>query len=190
MTLSPSQPNIAILVASGFEENHITAVQRQLTQAQLAYRIIAPEQGLVNGWQGGSWGHYFTVDAQIGTAMGSDYEILILAGGERGTAKLKENPHTRRIVNHFLEAGKPVAAIGSGVGLLALSPKSAGLSVSASADVQADLKAAQLEILPESLATDGVVLTADGSDVEGWVEALMSLISAANEVAAGEQAAA
>ncbi len=178
---SQAQPAIAILVASGFEENHITAVQRHLTKAQLSYRIIAPEQGLVNGWQDKAWGHYFTVDEQISSAMGSDFDLLILPGGERGVAKLKENPHTRRIVNHFLEAGKPIAAIGSGVGLLALSPKSAGLAVSASADVQAELRAAQVEVLAEPQSLDGAVLTADGGAVEPWVEALDGLIASVAE---------
>lgn len=176
MTLSQVQPMIAILVAGGFDENHITAVQKTLTKAKKTYKIVAPEQGLVNGWQGNAWGHYFTVDEQIGSAMGSDYDILILPGGERGVAKLKTTPHTRRIVNHFLEAGKPVAAIGSGVGLLALSAKSAGLSVAASEDVKAELIAAQIEVSPESLVQEGQLLTSDGSDIEGWVEAMMALV--------------
>lgn len=190
MTLSQVQPHIAILVASGFEENHITAVQRQLTQAKIPYKMIAPEQGLVNGWQDSGWGHYFTVDEQIGTAMGSDYEILVLIGGERGVAKLKENPHTRRIVNHFLEASKPVASIGAGVLLLALSPKSAGLSVSAPDDIAEELESAQLVVLEKDLSLDGVVLTADGSHVKAWVEGLMDLVSVAQEAMDAEQEAA
>lgn len=176
MTLSQVQSGIAILIANGFDENHITNVQKSLTKAQLSYKIVAPEQGLVNGWQDKAWGHYFTVDEQIGNAMGSDFELLILPGGERGVAKLKANPHARRIVNHFLEAGKPIAAIGSGVGLLALSPKSAGLTVSAAADVVEDLKAAQVEVVAEALSSDGMILTADGSSIEGWVDGLMDLI--------------
>ncbi len=178
MSLLPGQPKIAILVAGGFDENHITAVQKTLTKAKKTYKIVAPEQGLVNGWQGNAWGHYFTVDEQISMAMGSDYDVLIIPGGERGTAKLKANPHTRRIVNHFLEAGKPVAAIGSGVGLLALSAKSAGLSVCASSDAVDELKAAQAEILAESKTQDGALLTADGSDVESWVGAIMEMVAA------------
>ncbi len=177
MTLSQVQPMIAILVAGGFDENHITAVQKALTKAKKTYKIVAPEQGLVNGWQGSSWGHYFTVDEQIGSAMGSDYDMLIIPGGERGVAKLKSTPHTRRIINHFLEAGKPVAAIGSGVGLLALSAKSAGLSIAASEDVKAELVAAQAEIMSEPKTQDGSVLTANGSDVESWVESMMEMVA-------------
>jgi len=190
MTLSTVQPSIAILVASGFEEGHITAIQRRLTQEKLSFAMIAPEQGLVNGWQENAWGHYFTVDAQIATAMGSDYEMLILVGGERGVAKLKENPHTRRIVNHFLEAGKPVAAIGSGVGLLALSAKSAGLSVCAADDVYADLKAAQVEIAAETQVIDGTVLTADGSDIDAWTAGLLDMAAMRAPAEEEEQVAA
>lgn len=177
MTTQLANPSIAILVANGFDENHITAVQRSMTKDSKTYKIIAPEQGLVNGWQDTAWGHYFTVDESLSTAMGSDYDVLILVGGERGVAKLKGNLHTRRIINHFLEASKPIAAIGAGVGLLALSPKSAGLSVSASDDVKLDLKAAQVEVVAENLAVDGAIVTADGSDIEAWIEGVMNLVN-------------
>lgn len=176
MTTQLANPSIAILVANGFDENYITAVQRAMTTEKLAYKMIAPEQGLVNGWQNNAWGHYFAVDENISSAMGSDYDFLILIGGERGTAKLKTNLHTRRIVNHFLDAGKPVAAIGSAVGLLALSTKSAGLNVSVSADSRNDLTAAQLIVSADAQTQDGPVLSADGSDVEAWVEAVMKMI--------------
>ena len=177
MTTQLALPSIAILVANGFDENHITLVQRAMTKEKLGYKIVAPEQGLVNGWQDNAWGHYFTVDEQISAAMGSDYDILILIGGERGTAKLKSNLHTRRIVNHFLEAGKPVAAIGSGVDLLCLSTKSAGLQVCAPQAIADALSSAGIALAEEDHMLDGVVLTADGTDVEAWVASVMALVA-------------
>jgi len=173
MTTMIANPGIAILVANGFDETHITAVQRAMTKDKKTYKIVAPEQGLVNGWQDNAWGHYFTVDESLSSAMGSDYDLLILIGGERGVAKLKANPHTRRIVNHFLEAEKPIAAIGFSVGLLALSTKSAGLTVSGADAVHDDLDAGKMIVSIDAVSQDGVVLTADGSDVEAWVAALM-----------------
>lgn len=176
--MTHANPSIAILVANGFDENNITAVQRALTKEKISFKIVAPEQGLVNGWQDNAWGHYFTVDEMIGSAMGSDYDILFLIGGERGVAKLKGNLHTRRIINHFLEAAKPVAAIGAGVSLLALSPKAAGLSVAAPAACEAELKTAQMEIVAEAQALDGSVLTSDGSNIDAWIEAALAQIAA------------
>ncbi len=177
MTTPLANSSIAILIANGFEEDQITAVQRILTKEKLPYKVIAPEQGLVNGWQNNSWGHYFTVDEQIGSAMGSDYEVLVLIGGSRGVEKLKTNPHTRRIINHFLEAGKPVAALGEAAALLAMSPKSAGLTVSCSDEDLKPLEEAEMVLSPEGHHLDGVVLTSNGTDMESWVAGLVELIS-------------
>lgn len=178
MTTTDANPHIALLVANGFDEKHMTAVQRALTKAQWSGKIIAPEQGLVNGWQENAWGHYHTVDEQIGTALGSDFDMLILVGGERGATKLKSNPHTRRIVNHFLEAQKPVAAIETGVSLLALSPKAAGLKVASCNLCVADIEAARMQLVDETQTTDRHVLTNDGTQIESWVESLVSMIEA------------
>jgi protease I len=170
-------PSIAILVANGFDENQVTAVQRTLTNASVKFKIVAPEQGLVNGWQDNAWGHYFTVDEMIANAMGSDYDFLFLIGGERGVAKLKTNPHTRRIVNHFLEAEKPIAAIGAGVELLTLSPKSAALSVSAPEACATALTAAQIERVVEDLTVDRNVLTGAGTDLSAWANKAVDMIA-------------
>lgn len=186
MSLTLADKTIAILAANGFEENHITAIQRVLTKDKVAHKIIAPEQGLVNGWQNNGWGHYFTVDAQINTALGSDFDALVIVGGERGVAKLKTSLHTRRIVNHFLEARKPIAAIGAGVALLALSPHSAGREVSAPAELHDEIKAAGMVAVDEERMTDGTILTASGADLEAWTGAALVLFS---ETAEMEQAA-
>ncbi len=191
MTTKLATPSIAILIANGFDESHITAIQRALTVAELSYHMVAPEQGLVNGWQDNAWGHYFTVDQAISTAMGSDYDGLILIGGERGINKLKENLHARRIVNHFLEARKPVSAIGAGVELLALSPKSAGLSVSATEESKALLGAANMEVMEDSQTQDNAVLTSNGSDVLDWAKKSIIAVQAyVKEIAAQEEEAA
>ncbi|MGE0109096.1 MAG: DJ-1/PfpI family protein [Bdellovibrionales bacterium] len=179
MTMPHEDARIAILIANGFNEPQITAVQRMLTQDKRPHDIIAPEQGLVNSWRDNNWGHHFPVDQQIGTAMGSDYEYLILAGGTAGVEKLKTNPHTRRIINHFLEAKKPVAAIGEGVKLLALSPKSAGLSVAAPESCKEELKASNIELLDAPLHQDETVLTSTGENIEAWTERLTNFFQRA-----------
>lgn len=179
MSTPLADKSIAILAANGFEENHITALQRALTKLKVPYKIVAPEQGLVNGWQNNGWGHYFTVDLMINTAMGSDFDALVLIGGERGVAKLSANPHARRIINHFFEAEKPMAAIGSGVTLLTLSPKCAGLEAAAPAGIHDAVKTANMVVTNEEMTTDRAVLTSTGKDVDAWVDAALTLFSAA-----------
>ncbi|MDP9127114.1 MAG: DJ-1/PfpI family protein [Pseudomonadota bacterium] len=169
MTLMLAGKNIAILVANGFDENQMTEIQRALIKAHAESRTVAPEQGVVNGWQGESWGHYFPVNAQIGTALGSDFDMLVLPGGPRGIAKLKTNAHTRRIINHFIDAGKPVAAIAEGVELLALFGKLEERIIVAPAASRAELEKAGATVIDQPQVIDGNLLTADGTDIQGWV---------------------
>ncbi len=100
---------IAILVANGFEEADMTATQRALAAAGAFAKIISPEPGLVNSWTGEAWGHHFAIDAQLNTALGADYAMLVIPGGTRSIDKLKLTAHTKRFIGSFMAAQKPVA---------------------------------------------------------------------------------
>ncbi|MDR3425004.1 MAG: DJ-1/PfpI family protein [Alphaproteobacteria bacterium] len=181
MTATLAGKSIAILAANGFDENQMTEIQRALTTAKAKFKTVAPEQGVVNGWQKDHWGHYFPVDAQISEALGSDFDFLVIPGGERAIAKLKTNLHTRRIVNHFLEAGKPIAAIGAGALLLALSAKAAGYTVAAPAEGHEELKAAGVIVSEDEMEVCDKVLSSDGADTAAWVVQAMDLFGEVEE---------
>lgn len=175
MTSQMAGKTIAILIANGFDENQMTEIQRALIKVKATVKTIAPENGVVNGWQGAGWGHYFPVDGQIGETLGSDFDMLVIPGGERATAKLKNNLHTRRIINHFIDAEKPVAAIGAGVGLLALASGIKGRTVSASAELSTDLKNAGVSLSEDNLHQDDMLLTSNGEDNAAWIEAALGM---------------
>lgn len=177
MTAVLAGKSIAILAANGFDETQMTEIQRALTGVKATFKTIAPEHGVVNGWQKDHWGHYFPVDVQIGQALGSDFDFLVLPGGERAIAKLQTNLHTKRIVNHFLEAEKPIVAIGAGVALLALSPRSAGFAVSAPVGIQEELRTAGLTISEDHQEVCNVVLTSNGEDIAAWVAQAIELFA-------------
>jgi protease I len=179
MTTTLAGKSIAILAANGFDENQMTEIQRALTTVKAQFKTVAPEHGVVNGWQGDHWGHYFPVDVNISEALGSDFDFLVIPGGERAIAKLKTNLHTRRIVNHFLEAGKPIAATGAGVALLALSARLAGVTVAAPAEIHEELIAAGATISEDMSETCDRVLTATGEDNATWVAEAMELFGEA-----------
>src|SRR3546814_15118488 len=75
---------VAILVANGFEELEMTEPQRALLGAGATLKLVSPEQGLVNGWHGKAWGHYFPIDTQISEALAADFDALLVPGGKRG----------------------------------------------------------------------------------------------------------
>ncbi|MBI4031346.1 MAG: DJ-1/PfpI family protein [Proteobacteria bacterium] len=109
---------VAILVANGFNEAEMIAAQKALMQAGANARIVSPEPGLVNGWNGMEWGHHFAVDAPLSSALGADYAMLVIPGGTRSMDKLKITAHTKRFIGSFMAACKPVAAYNDALQIL------------------------------------------------------------------------
>ena len=100
---------IAIMVASGFIEQHMTTVQKALIAAGAQTSIVSPEIGVANGWHDEGWGHNFFVDEKINDVLPSQFDLLLTPGGERSTQTLMRNAHSKRVIKGMLEAGKPVA---------------------------------------------------------------------------------
>lgn len=109
---------IAILVANGFNQQDFTAVQKVLNSSGAGLKLVSPDQGLVNGWEGSGWGHHFPVDQQLGTALGVDFDILVVPGGQRCMDKLKTTAHTKRFVNSFMVSAKKIVLFSEAVELL------------------------------------------------------------------------
>ena len=127
-----SGKTIAFLVASGFAETEFAGLQRALAKVGARAVTIAPETGLVNGWNEttkttddgktitmGDWGHYHPVDRQLGETLAADLDGVIVPGGTRSLAKLAANLHVGRIVKHAIDSEKPVLLFGEAAALAA-----------------------------------------------------------------------
>lgn len=109
---------IAILVANGFTEQDKTEAQRALIEAGAVTKLVSPDAGLVNGWSGATWGHHYAVDAALSTALSADYDMLVIPGGQRSLDKLKLTAHTKRFINGFMAAEKPVVVYGDALHIM------------------------------------------------------------------------
>lgn len=149
---------IALLVANGFNQQDFTDIQRALTLAGGSLKIISPDQGLVNGWEGTGWGHHFPIDQQLSTALGADFDMLVVPGGQRGLDKLKTTAHTKRFVNSFMMGNKPVAMVGNAVDLLVFAEQISGRVVAAP-DALKDAVTNAGGTVSASPAVDGMLYT-------------------------------
>ena len=101
-------PKIALLAASGVSEKEMTAIARALASQKIRPMVITPETGLIHTWGENTWGHCYPSDAKIEVSLGSDYDRLIIPGGQRHVDKLLTNPHTKRFVSAMMAMKKPV----------------------------------------------------------------------------------
>ncbi len=172
---------VAMLVANGFAEAEMTETQKALVAAGATPKIVSPEVGLVNGWHEGTWGHNFYVEVKPGNVLPSQYDALLVPGGERSVTALAENAHARRIIKGMVDMDKPVGVLSDAVELLARAEAVAGRRVTGSESVRASVESAGGMWSDEPVTTDGRLITAAGDENLGaFIETFVAAIETAS----------
>ena len=113
-----SGQKIAIMVASGFEENNFVEIQKMLMGQNAQLRVISASTGLVQGQTGTKLGMSYPVDSQLSETLAVDYDALIIPSGETHLATLAEELHAARIIKAFLRERMPVLVQGDALNLI------------------------------------------------------------------------
>lgn len=169
---------IAVLMSNGFNEKEFLVIQRAMIDQGASLRIVSTDSGLVNGWDGKGWGHNFAIDAQLNTALGIDYDALIIPGGQRSLDKLKLTAHSRRFIGSFIAAIKPVICMGDAVQLLAHTDHLSGKTVSGPESRKGVIETAGATYSTEAYTLDSTVLTGDteGDHLNAYVMMAVDLM--------------
>ena len=107
-------------------------------------------------------GHNFTLNADFAAVQAADYDALVIPGG-RAPEYRRLNPAVIAIVQHFANAGKPIAAICHGAQLLAAAGVLGGRTCSAYPACAPEVRAAggtYVEIPVDHAHAEGNLVTA------------------------------
>ncbi|MFO1056271.1 MAG: type 1 glutamine amidotransferase domain-containing protein [Dongiaceae bacterium] len=102
---------VAILATDGFEQAELERPLEALRQAGATAEVVAPGPGEIQGMEHDKKGRRIAVDRTLGAARPEDYQALVLPGGVANPDKLRMQPAAVAFVRHFVESGKPIAAI-------------------------------------------------------------------------------
>src|SRR5690606_1942785 len=94
-----------------FELSEYVEPRKALEEAGATVNVIAPKGGKVKAWDETDWGEEYEVDVTLDAANAEDYDALLLAGEVLNPESLRMNVKAVSFVNHFLNEGKPIAAI-------------------------------------------------------------------------------
>ena len=103
-----SGQKIAIMVATGFDEQNFIEIQKMLMGQNAQLKVISPVAGLVHGRTGTQLGMSYPVDALLSETLAVDYDGLIIPFGEAHLSVLAEELHASRIIRAFLREDMPV----------------------------------------------------------------------------------
>ena len=107
MTLSGKK--IAILATNGFEQAELEVPRDRLTEAGASVDVVSLEAGEIKGWDKKDWGRGVKVDKTLDEVSASDYDAVVLPGGQINPDLLRVEPKALQFIKDVFNAKKIVA---------------------------------------------------------------------------------
>lgn len=160
---------VAILTENGFEEVELTSPKKVLEDAGAEVEIVSPQKEKVKAWSHDHWSIELPVDVHVEDADPNEYDALIVPGGVLNPDKMRMNENCVRFAQHFLENGKPVAAICHGPQLLIETGLIEGRNMTSYSSIKTDLmNAGALWIDREVVVDNGLVTSRSPKDLDAF----------------------
>jgi len=155
---------VAVLVENGFEQSELTEPKRALEQAGASVDIVSPQPKVVKGWQHAGWGDEIAVDRRLEDAKPEQYDALMLPGGVMNPDKLRINARAIEFIKHFVDTGKPIAAICHGLWPLIETGIVRGRKVTSWPSLKTDLRNAGADWVDQEVVVDNGLVTSRKPD--------------------------
>lgn len=159
---------VAVLVDMGFEQVELTEPVKALKEEGASVFIIS-QHSRVKGWNFKDWGNEFNADVLLDKAEAFQYDALLLPGGVMNPDHLRINKAAVRFVKHFMETGKPVAAICHGPWTLIETGLISGRTMTSYPSIKTDLVNAGVNWVDQEVVTDkGLVTSRKPDDIPAF----------------------
>ena len=160
---------VAVLAENGFEQSELVEPKKALEQAGATAEVISPQKGKIKGWQHANWGDEVTVDRQLDDAKPEQYDALLLPGGVMNPDKLRINQRAIEFIRHFVDTGKPIAAICHGPWPLIDAGGVKGRKMTSWPSLKTDLTNAGAQWVDQEVVTDrGLVTSRKPDDIPAF----------------------
>ncbi|WP_223653316.1 type 1 glutamine amidotransferase domain-containing protein [Hymenobacter psoromatis] len=150
---------IAILATDGFEQSELLKPQKFLKQEGATVDVVSLKSGSIKGWDQKDWGDKVDVDKTLDDAKASDYDALVLPGGQMNPDVLRTEPKAVNFVRDFVNAGKLVAAVCHGPWTLIEADAVRGKHLTSWPSLQTDLRNAGAHWQDAEVVVDGNLIT-------------------------------
>jgi protease I len=106
-----SNRTIAVLATDGVEQVELTEPVKALKAASARVVVVSPKGGRIQGMNHAEKADLLAVDQDLASVSPDQFDALVLPGGVANPDYLRVNPQAVQFVRHFVQAGKPIAAI-------------------------------------------------------------------------------
>jgi protease I len=102
---------IAILATHGFEQSELEVPRDKLKAAGATVHIVSLKAGEIKGWDMKDWGRPVKVDKTLEQVSASDYDAIVLPGGQINPDLLRAEPKALAFIKDIFNQKKIVAAV-------------------------------------------------------------------------------
>jgi protease I len=155
---------IAILATDGFEQVELTEPKKALEAAGATVHVISPKPNQIKGWKFTDWGENTKVDRTLDEAKPSEYDGLVLPGGQINPDKLRIEPKAVAFVADFSNSGKPIGAICHGPWMLVEAGVLKKKTLTSWPSIRTDIRNAGGHWVDEEVVTDENLTTSRKPD--------------------------
>jgi protease I len=160
---------ILILATHGFEQSELEVPRDKLKAAGAHVDVVSPEKGEIKGWDMKDWGRPVKVDKALADAKVSDYDAIVLPGGQINPDLLRVNKDALALIKSFYDAGKTVAAICHAPWLLIETGIAKGRKMTSYKSIVTDVKNAGAKWEDAAVVTDnGVITSRNPGDLDAF----------------------
>ncbi|HVE61922.1 MAG TPA: type 1 glutamine amidotransferase domain-containing protein [Chitinophagaceae bacterium] len=187
MARSIKDKKVAILTENGFEEIELTSPKKVLEEAGAIVHIVSPQTEKVKAWDHDHWSIELPVDVNINDANPEDYDALVIPGGVINPDKMRMNKNCIAFAQHFLEQGKPLAAICHAPQLLIETGMISTRKLTSYASIKTDLINAGAHWEDKEVIVDnGLVTSRSPKDLEAFNKKMVEEISEGRHATTGQ----
>lgn len=156
---------IAFLVAGeGIEQVELTHPWEAAAAAGATTVLLSPKGGSVQAFNHLDKADTFPVDREVGEASVADYDALVLPGGVANPDALRLDRDAVGFVRHFVDSGKPVAAICHAPWTLVEAGVLDGRTLTSWPSLRTDITNAGATWVDQQLVQDGNLITSRNPD--------------------------
>lgn len=164
-----SNKKIAILATHGFEQSELETPRDQLKKVGATVEVISLAPGEIKGWDMKDWGRPVKVDKTLDQAKASDYDALVLPGGQINPDLLRVEPKALKFIKDIFDAKKVVAAVCHAPWLLVETGIAKGRRMTSYKSIKTDIVNAGAKWEDSQVVADqGVVTSRNPGDLDAF----------------------
>jgi protease I len=167
MTLNGKK--IAILATHGFEQAELEVPRDRLKKAGAAVDVVSLAGGEIKGWDKKDWDRPVKVDKTLDQVTASDYDAIVLPGGQINPDLLRIEPKALKFIKDIFDAKKIVAAICHAPWLLIETGIADGRRMTSYKSIKTDVTNAGAKWEDSEVVVDqGVITSRNPGDLEAF----------------------